>query len=247
MFLSLTRWLHNKRPAVLVREFLGARRSVRGQLASAFARLPLLLVLSLIGLLLVVRDPILLGRCNGGDKAECRLVLHERRNLVCLEWTHVNTVVTVFEGNIDTQRAAVGVFELAPARSGSGDFTVGVQVLDASRAPIGLRECREADFASALETLSWAHGHRVGIHHTEDGHDLLEISTRDMEGVLSEILSPLGQALLGFVLISNIIRKGRPLGHGLGDRYHPWRTSLLSSSTALLEQHELGLLSHVTH
>ena len=54
------------------------------------------------------------------------------------------------------------------------------------------------------------------IHHTEEGHDLLEISSSDMKGVLSEILSPLGQAPLGFVLISDayVIRERRLLGHG---------------------------------
>ena len=96
------------------------------------------------------------------------------------------------EGNVDAQRAAVGSLRVTFASFDSSGFFFGVKVLDALVSAIRLWHSIEANLASTLEALSWALQSLVGLYHADEGHDLLEIISVDLEGVVGEVLSPFG-------------------------------------------------------
>ena len=153
------------------------------------------------------------------------------------------------EGNVDTQRAAVGSLRVTFASFHSSGFVFGVKVLDALPFPARVWERREANLALTLEALSLALQSLVGINHADKGHDLLEISSSDFEGVVGEVVSPLGQALLDVVPICEVIREGRLLWCNLRNRNCFRPIGLRSRPAAPLGQnmYNLELIFHLAH
>ena len=57
-----------------------------------------------------------------------------------------------------------------------------------------------------------------------------------MEGVVGEVLSPLGEAQLGLLLVPDVIWEGGLLWCSLRDRYCPWCSNRVSTSLAQQQQ-----------